>query len=256
MKSHGVRCLDNLRQIMGALMMYTHDNHDLFPPNPDDGTTVLGHNWSPGLSGPGQPAEFNPDLIASRCLLMPYVNTNVSLLRCTADMRVGIYQGTDPSKIGTKVPAVRSISMSQAVGTICPSYDTGFGHSGKPTLSVNGRWLDGSFSHRLNSPYRTYGKLSEVVIPGPSRLWVITEEDPYSINDATIAHNVTTPEWIDFPSTLHGMSCVIGFADGHVEHHKWTDPRTAVVAGNVNRKSVPNSADWTWFSERTTARVQ
>src|SRR5262245_21865662 len=153
-KSQGVRCLDNLRQIMGAFMMYTHDNHDLFPPNPDDGNTVIGHNWCQGQGGVGGAAEFNPDILANpqRCLITTYVNTNVSLFRCTADLRVGNYQGTDPSKIGTKVPAARSIAMNQAVGTDCLSFVSGGVHSGAPTVAVNGPWLDNSHTHRRNNP--------------------------------------------------------------------------------------------------------
>lgn len=249
-KSRGVRCLDNLRQIMGAYMLYTRDNHDLFPPNPDDGNTTVGHNWCPGSGGVGGGNQYDPDLIARRCLLMPYVNTNVSLLRCTADLRVGTYQGSDPVKIGTKVPPARSISMNGAVGTICSSFNSVGSHSGKPSLSVNGPWLDNTHAHRRNSPYRTYAKLADVVLPGPARLLLITEEDPYSLNDANFGFGMSIPEWINFPSTLHGMSCAVGFADAHVELHKWTDSRTAVVAGNVSRKSVRGSADWEWLKER------
>lgn len=252
-KSQGIRCLDNLRQVMNAFMLYTRDNHDLFPPNPDDGNIVIGHNWCPGSAGVGQSAEFNPDLIGSRCLLMPYVNTNVSLFRCTADLRMGTYQGADPAKIGTKVPAARSISMNQAVGTICPSFNAGGGHSGAPTLSVNGPWLDNSHNHRRNSPYRTYGKLADIVVPGPASLWVIMEEDPYSLNDGGFAFGMNVAEWIGFPSTLHGMSGVIAFADSHVELHKWVN-QTTRVPQPIGRVAVPGSADWVWLKERTSAR--
>jgi len=47
-KSQGVRCLDNLRQIIGAISMFTQDHHDLLPPNPDDGTAVAGYTWCMG----------------------------------------------------------------------------------------------------------------------------------------------------------------------------------------------------------------
>src|SRR5437016_4452912 len=55
-KSQSIRCLDNLRQIMGALMMYTHDNHDFFPPNALD-TQLTGYNWCLGNAGVGQSSE-------------------------------------------------------------------------------------------------------------------------------------------------------------------------------------------------------
>src|SRR5258708_7466989 len=31
----GALCLNNMRQLMAAFTMYTHDNADIFPPNPD-----------------------------------------------------------------------------------------------------------------------------------------------------------------------------------------------------------------------------
>jgi prepilin-type N-terminal cleavage/methylation domain-containing protein/prepilin-type processing-associated H-X9-DG protein len=255
-KSKSIRCVDNLREIMQAMMMYTHDNHDLFPPNPDDSNTV-GHNWCQGDAGRNGMDEFNADILMDpqKCLITTYINTNVSLFRCTADTRVGTYQGTDPSKIGTKVPAARSISMSQAVGTICVAFDTSGQHSGKPVLSVKGAWLDNNHSNRRNSPWRTYGKLSETVIPGPARLWVLIEEDVNSLNDGGMAVGMQTAEWIDWPATRHAMGCTVTFADGHVELHKWAN-RSTIVPVPVARRSVPGSADWAWLADRTSARAQ
>ena len=42
---HAFQCLENLRRIQGAITMYTHDNHDLLPPNPDDGNDQPRHIW-------------------------------------------------------------------------------------------------------------------------------------------------------------------------------------------------------------------
>jgi len=256
-KSRGVRCLDNMRQIMNAFMIYTQDNHDLFPPNPDDGNMILGHNWCGGQAGPGAAHEFNSEILANPqfCLIATYLNTNVSLFRCTADLRVGLYQGTNSAKFGTKVPAARSISMNHAVGTICPQFNAGGGHAGKPTLSSNGPWLDNNHSHKRNTPWRTYGRLSDLVVPGPAQIWVITEEDPLSINDAGFVFGMNFSEWIDFPSTQHGMAGVIGFADSHVELHRWTDSRTRAPV-QITRVAVPGSADWAWLRDRTSARAQ
>ncbi len=257
-KSRTLRCMDNLQELMGAVLLYTQDNHDLFPPNPDDGNTTSGHNWCAGQAGVGGAQQFNSDLLADprRCLITTYIKTNVDLFRCPADMRVGSYQGTDPAKIGTKVPAARSIAMNGAVGTICVQFNSGGGHAGKPTLSVNGSWLDNTHSHRRNSPWRTYGKVSETVIPGPARLYVLIEEDAYSLNDAYFSFGMNTAEWIDWPAMRHAMASTIAFADGRVELHKWVDLRTQVIGGNVNRKAAPNSPDWLWLSERTSARAQ
>jgi len=34
--------------MMMAMTLYTGENNDFFPPNPDDGNTVPGHNWCGG----------------------------------------------------------------------------------------------------------------------------------------------------------------------------------------------------------------
>src|SRR6266446_4957280 len=41
----GALCLNNMRQLMAAFTMYTHDNSDLFPPNPDNAFSTSGCSW-------------------------------------------------------------------------------------------------------------------------------------------------------------------------------------------------------------------
>src|SRR5262249_48819845 len=53
-----VQCLNNLRQLASAMALYTQDNHELFPPNPDDGNTTPGYNWCAGNVQIGCPDEF------------------------------------------------------------------------------------------------------------------------------------------------------------------------------------------------------
>src|ERR1044071_5910057 len=107
--------------------------------------------------------------------------------------------------------------------TIDPGYNAGGTHSGVPNLPVTGAWLTGTYGqNQHDNPWRTYGRFSEMVVPIPSSLGVLFEEDPFSLNDAGLAMSVVVPEWIDFPGyTLHNGACVIGFADGHGEFHKW-----------------------------------
>jgi len=256
-KSRSFQCFNNLKQIMGAIMIYTHDNNELFPPNPDDGNTVAGHDWCAGQAGPGGVAEFNPDILVNPrlSLLANYLNTNASVFACTASSRKGLYQGTSPDKIGTTVPAARSISMNNAVGTICPGFDSGSIHSGKPSLSVNGPWLDGAHGHRRNAPWRTYGKTSEIVAPKPANLWVLIEEDEQSINDGVFSIAANSPQWIDFPSTVHNMGCAVAFSDGHIQIRKWADPETRVT-GSLARRVITNTVDWQWLATRATAKAQ
>src|ERR1700722_10431618 len=74
-KAQGSLCLNSGKQMMMAMLMYVSDYHDYFPPNPDDGNTIPGHNWAGGQAGIGQPDEFNSDVLKDpdRSLLISYL---------------------------------------------------------------------------------------------------------------------------------------------------------------------------------------
>lgn len=257
-RQHGqaAGCLDHFRRLAMGCVMYAADNHDLFPPNPDDGNTVPGHNWCPGQAGRGGSAEFNPDLLADaeRSLLVKYVQGDVGVFLCPADLRQGRYQGTDPDRLGMRVPAARSIAMNHAVGTVCPTYPAG--HNGAPVLPTHGPWLDNNHSHTRDGPFRTYGSVNDLLEPGPSMTWVFIDEDAESLNDGGFAFGMWKAEWIDWPGTRHDLGATLAYADGHAEVHRWTDSRTVVVSGNVARRPVPDSEDYAWLRERTSAPKQ
>ena len=104
-KAQQVYCLSNGRQMMTAMTTYVGDYKDSFPPNPDDGNIVPGHNWCSGNAGRGEPQEFNPDLLkdATRSLLAPYLQGNTSVFHCPGDKRMGLYQGSDPAMMGKTI---------------------------------------------------------------------------------------------------------------------------------------------------------
>jgi prepilin-type N-terminal cleavage/methylation domain-containing protein/prepilin-type processing-associated H-X9-DG protein len=249
-KAQGILCMNNTKQMMLSIALYGQDYTDRLPPNPDDGNITPGFNWCPGQAGPGGAQEFNPEVLRdpTRALLAPYVGANVAIYKCPADnKRVGRYQGTDPVMRGTKIQAVRSIAMSQAVGT--NPYPPSRGQ-----LPVDGPWLDNNHSHTLRGRYYTYGKFGDFITPGPSRTWVLLDEEPLSLNDAGFAVGMVRAEWIDWPSTFHNNAAGFAFADGHSEIHQWKDRRTK-VGRSVSRLTVSNplSVDYTWISERTSA---
>src|SRR6476620_8896122 len=91
-KAHQITCMNNARQLGLTFHLYTLDFNDLYPPNPDDGTTMAGYNWCAGSVGIGGPDEFNPDALRdpARTLVAPYINGNVGVFHCPADMRMGL----------------------------------------------------------------------------------------------------------------------------------------------------------------------
>ena len=259
-RAQGVQCLNNGKQMMTAIFLYTSENNEFFPPNPDDGNSIPGYNWCSGQAG-DQPDddqdEFNPDVLKDPklSLLINYLGGNVSVFRCPADMRQGLYSGTDPALKGKIVPAARTFSMNQAVGTIDQQYDVtghGGGHGGIPNLSVNGPWLNNQDNHRRNSPWYTYGKSTDIHAPSPSSLWVLLDEDANGLNDAAFAFGMQEAIWYDAPGTYHNGGCGFAFADGHSETHGWLSKGEK---GN-NGTGVADDADyqdWLWMQQRTSA---
>ena len=261
-KAQQVYCLNNGRQMITALTAYLGDSKDLYPPNPDDGNTIPGHNWCSGNAGRGQPQEFNPDVLKdpTRSLLAPYLQGNTSVFHCPGDKRTGIYQGSNPAMMGQTIPAARTFSMNQAVGTICPEFDqtryTGWAnakHAGAPTLPVNGICLNNQKTHHRDQPWITYGKYSNIRAPGPAMLWVLVDEDVNGLNDAAFALGMEAPFWFDAPGTYHNGGCGFAFADGHSESHHWES--TAPKQANSSLANPSDYQDWLWMRVRTSANI-
>ena len=253
-RAQGASCLNNGKQLMLATQLYAGENSDFYPPNPDDGNTVPGHNWCSGQAGIGGPQEFDPDVLLdpTRSLLIKYLGHDAKVFKCPADLREGIYQGSNPAFIGQIVPAARTFSMSQAIGTTCPGYDQGKGHSGVPDLSVNGPWLDGTEHQRRDSPWRTFGKTSNAGPPSPSELWVFVDEDAEGLNDAAFAFDMVNEYWRDAPGTYHNIGCGFAFADGHSETHSWDYRSRKQVGAITDPRDV---SDWQWLAAHTSARA-
>jgi prepilin-type N-terminal cleavage/methylation domain-containing protein/prepilin-type processing-associated H-X9-DG protein len=261
-KAQQTYCLNNGRQMMTAMTTYLGDNKDYYPPNPDDGNIVPGHNWCSGNAGVAQPQEFDPDVLKdpTRSLLAPYLQGNTSVFHCPGDKRTGLYQGSNPSMIGQTVPAARTFSMNQAVGTICLEFDqtryTGWvnsKHAGTPTLAVNGICLNSQKTHHRDSPWITYAQMATIRAPGPASLWVLVDEDVNGLNDAAFAFGMEVPLWFDAPGTYHNGGCGFAFADGHSESHRWLSP--SPKKANASVANPRDYQDWLWMRLRTSANI-
>ena len=107
-----------------------------------------------------------------------------------------------------------------------------------------------------------------MVVPGPSDLWVLIEEDPDSIDDGGFAFYMppygsgTPNQWFNYPARIHGKtSSCLGFADGHSEIHRWLVPgdieypgySTYNPGGGSNPSMAPADPDVAWLAARTSA---
>jgi prepilin-type processing-associated H-X9-DG protein len=188
--------------------------------------------------------------------LAPYTAASIEIYKCPADPK--------KQASGKKLPSVRSYALNQAVGTICPGFSSGSGHSGVPTLSTHGPWLDGNHGHTRNKTWWTFGKDSD--FKDAASTFTFIDEDHRSINDGgfgtpgkVIAANVPTVRWVDMPGSYHNKACGLSFADGHSEIRRWKGPKFKSIKGPLPDNSVPaglDRVDWEWMCERGSQPVK
>jgi prepilin-type N-terminal cleavage/methylation domain-containing protein/prepilin-type processing-associated H-X9-DG protein len=231
LKAQGIDCVNNLKQLQLAIVMYASDNLEKLPENPG-ATTDPTNAWVAGLmtwdSLEGPNRENTNTLLLASGEIGPYVARNTGVFKCPAD--------TIPGALG---PRVRSVSMNGFVGDV----------------DNIANYVDGQTIHT----WRRFLKTGDMTSPGPASTWVILDECPDSINDGFFAV-VMTPGlagvWDDVPSSTHGAAGGFSFADGHAEIKKWLDDNTKAP---VIRKDCPDRQrnslhDIPWIQQRTTSQ--
>ena len=249
-RAQSISCMSNGKQLMTAWRLYADENNDILAPNdyPFQTSFVVNDylagaagatwgsqhkNWVVGTMAPacsldqadtrapqGQSMYMDPN-----SLLSPYA-PNKALYHCAADN----FTSTLSPKGHT-----RSYSMNSAVGTIYGASrqitTTPQGTDPRPVGSpVDGAWLPGNNYTSGQTSWYSYGTGSSFTYPGPSDTYVMMDENPFTINDgslATPAYAVAGATYlVDFPASSHGKAAGISFADGHSVIHKWLDVRT------------------------------
>jgi len=255
-KAQQISCMNSAKQLATAFAgLYPTDNNDLYPPNPDDGNTQPGYNWCPGDSGIGNGNEFDPQILRdpARCLVAPYVANSVGVFKCPADNRTGTADGETaalPNMAGHKIDCSRSVSMNQAVGTVDQHWVTSGSHSGKPTIAVTGPWLTGSHSETGTQLFATFGKLTDFRNVSASQIFLMSDENKYSINDGGLAadanYQANSLEFIDFPSSAHSGGCGMSFCDCHAEVHQWIGNKIKLTSQATGQIQVAPSDTANW----------
>jgi prepilin-type N-terminal cleavage/methylation domain-containing protein len=219
-------CNNDLRQLALSCQMYAHDNNsqlasswplgwDDFPVNP--------YSWCPGWAstepeepGYGPEPEYSATNIYAlqQGVIWPYLRSPMAY-RCPADNR---------SVDGA--PVVRSYSMNCWMNG--RSKDDPTGNSTYPTPQSDGTLTDILFR-------------KEADVRKPGATWVLIDEDGSTINDSLFLVDMAPANGVyDLPTTRHGPSYDLTFADGHVDNIRWKSPSGDWDQGG----SATPDADW------------
>ena len=191
-------CLNDVKQLELAVIMYAGDNNDWVVNNESVGNDACGPkawvragNTFPPYTGNARTDSTN--LAVVNGVLFDF-NKNAKIYVCPADL-TPIY-----NKPGVTRSRSYSIptSMNWANG-LPPDYDNAYAKA-------------------------SYKKFSAMRNPSPVNAAIFMEEAANSIDNNVIGINagpaVGTQYW-GVPSSRHSNSGLIGFADGHAEAHHW-----------------------------------
>jgi prepilin-type processing-associated H-X9-DG protein len=250
-KAQGIQCVNNMRQLAVAWIMYYSDNRGRLPINGDEGDeppsgdtdpTGVDPQWCPGRMDSGNGTEPTNIVWLKASVLYSSLN-NPAVFKCPADPSTYVYssQTANPAG-GPGDPRVRSMSMNAYING-SQDYFKGTGNS-----TPNG--------------FTIYLKDTDLTHPGPANLWLLMDENPWSINDGFLVNNPNNTQqnpptgntWEDCPASYHTGACGINFCDGHAIIKKWMDPTVlhwnTTTHGQAAGQNPP--ADLNWLLAATT----
>ncbi len=112
-------------------------------------------------------------------------------------------------------------------------------------------------------PYRIFSKATDLTAPGPAKTFIFIDMRPEAINWGDFLTDMTgypnSPaqyQFGDFPGVFHNVGACISFGDGHVEVHRWLDPRTAPPSSALSplaSAASPNNVDIGWLQAHSTS---
>jgi prepilin-type N-terminal cleavage/methylation domain-containing protein len=236
-RAQGAVCAANVAQLQLAWHYYADDCQDRVPPN---------YMWDAGREGkyPCWVASWIPYYSTVQ---YPEDYTNALSLLSPGEGHIGPY--VKEARV-FKCPSDKSTALIKGIRHLRPR-----------SCSMN-IFMGGDKTPIEPEKYCVFTRRSQIVTPPPSLACVFIDEHEDTIDDPVF---LLLPEyqyveemcWSSFPATRHNGIGVLSYADGHVEHKKWLDPRTRLkVTGEwVQGERSPGNQDIVWLQQRLTARV-
>jgi hypothetical protein len=232
--SQSLICMDNLRRLQTAWLLYAEDVQGKLPGNYHGGfvpTTGGERPWACGwLDWTTSPDNSNTVYLTNSryACLGPFLDGEASFHKCPEDN----YLSPGQLKRGW-LARIRSYSMNGYVG--------------------EGNQSSGP----IDPSYPIVKRLSDFRYLPPQQTFVFTEEHPDSINDPMLLVSMIEWRWTDLPGSFHDGGGWFTFADGHLERRAWRSPTTLPPVHMMPYNMVPippGDPDLAWVRARTTAR--
>ncbi len=201
LKSTGVKCINNQKQLMLGFAQYATDENDALVP---------------GAQGGGY---WIPKDLAGVALTAPS-----ALVTAAGGDKALARQMVEASL--TASPLFKYVPTTEAF--ICPG-------DKRDTRPLGAGWGIDSYAKAGGmggggwggqTPFKFF---ADVQLPSESMV-VVESADPRGFNWGTFVINTTPPGWVDPFAAYHGQASTVSFADGHVEMHSWIDPGTIKAA--------------------------
>jgi prepilin-type N-terminal cleavage/methylation domain-containing protein/prepilin-type processing-associated H-X9-DG protein len=258
-RAQGISCINNMKQLALASVLYASDNNDYVPHNGvvNPRTSLLygfipaggadpGPNWVYGsFAYDGNPTGDNPSGIDTNIYALGVQGDSIPNPNGTLHGSIGGYakaagtyrcpadESTTPTALnnvyGTTVPRVRSCSANMYVGCDPLDYELSY--------------------YSLDKRFKPFYKFSDFGVGGlsSSDCFMQLDENPKSINDGYFEYIAANTSLNDRPAVNHGNSSSFSFADGHAELHKWFDAFL-----NINSTWSRTDQDPAWLAAHGT----
>ena len=213
LKAESLTCVNNIKQLSLAWMLYADDNNDLLVNNhgvPE--TLARRQTWANNVED-WLASDDNTNLIyLTNSKLGPFANRSSRIYKCPSDR--------EPAPNG---PRIRSMSMNSLVGN------------------------PGQEANRFNPTYVQFYKRAEIL--NSAGIFVFLDEQADTINDGFFVNRLDAYNWGNLPGSYHNAGGNFSFADGHAESHHWLVPSTIrpvqhARLSNTLLASPPTDFDW------------
>jgi prepilin-type processing-associated H-X9-DG protein len=227
-RARRIQCIGNEKQLAVTWVMYAGDNNDHLVANSKAVTAGGDQNFKTWVQGSYFYNDTNNALLYSSdyALFAPYVYAS-TIYHCPSDV-------SDFFINGQSVPKLRSYALNAFMGW-------------------TGAWIN---SFGSQTACRVFEKTTDVI--EPSRFFTFQDVYPKSICAACFGvamWDSAQDSIFNYPFIDHNRGGVVSFADGHVEWHRWQDPRTLSPTSfdfHAHSDSSPNNPDIEWLKYHAT----